>query len=120
MNENTDPWEIIISDPTDRKEPVAEIWYKNKYWVEISAETPYEFVIQFYNNNSESFWEFSYEEAIGILEDTKEHLNKLQRTPEAQAEYDAMKKEQENWKPTPEETAEYERKMEEQRKKYYS
>ena len=114
-----DPWEIIISDPIDRQEPVSEIWYKNKYWVEISAEVPNKFMVQFYKHPKDNYWEFPYDEAMEILQEAKEHLRKMQRTPEEQAEYEAMKKEQENWNPTPEETAEYERKMEEQRKKYY-
>ena len=116
---NKDDWEIIISDPSDREEPVAEIWYKNKYWVEVSAEVPNKFVVQFYNNSSEKYWEFSYEESMKILQEAKDHLAKLQRTPEEQAEHDAWVEKYKDWKPTPEEQAEYERKMEEQRKKYY-
>ena len=112
-------WEIVICDMPDREELVAEIWYRNKYWAEISAEIPNQFVIQVYNNSSGKYWEFSYEEAMEVLQEAKNRLAKLQRTPEEQAEYDAQKKELENWKPTPEERAEYEAKMEAQRKKYY-
>lgn len=97
----------------DREEPVCEIYYKNKYWVEISAETPHEYVIQFYNNSSENRWEFPYEEAMSVIVEAKAHLAKLQRTPEEQASYEAKMKEWENWKPTPEERAEYEAKMKE-------
>ncbi|WP_316357513.1 hypothetical protein [Candidatus Neptunichlamydia sp. REUL1] len=117
MDNNT--WEIIISSPSDRENLVAEIWYKNSYWAEVSAEIPHNYVIQLYNRSSFKYWEFPYEEAMKVLQEAKNRLAKYQRTPEEQAEYDAMKKEQENWNPTPEETAEYERKMEEQRKKYY-
>lgn len=110
---------FIVCDVPDKEELVCQVFYKNKFWVEISAETPNNFVIQFYNKEDGNYWEFPYEEAMEVLQEAKSRLAKYQRTPEEQAEYDAMKKEQENWKPTPEETAEYERKMEAQRKKYY-
>ena len=98
---------------------MAEINYRHEQWAEVSAETPHEYVVQFYNKRDGNYWEFPYEEAMEVLAEAKERLSKYQRTPEEQAEYEAMKKEQENWKPTPEETAEYERKMKEQREKYY-
>ena len=124
---------VVICSQPDRENLVAEISYKKiepdggstqttpEYvgWVEISAETPHEYVVCFCNTNEGNYWEFPYEEAMEVLQEAKSRLAKYQRTPEEQDEYDAMKKEQENWKPTPEETAEYERKMEEQRKKYY-
>ncbi|MDN3508555.1 MAG: hypothetical protein P0S93_00740 [Candidatus Neptunochlamydia sp.] len=62
---------------------------------------------------------FRYDEAMEVLEEAKNHLAKLQRTPEQRAEYDAMKKEQENWKPTADEQAGYQQKIDAQRKKYY-
>jgi hypothetical protein len=114
-----DLWEIIISDPPDKEEPVSEIYYKNEQCFEINYEDHGFFVVKFYNKRDGSYWELPYEEAMEVSQEAKEHLKKMQRTPEAQAEYDAMKKEQENWKPTPEETAEYERKMKEQWEKYY-
>ena len=110
---------IVIADMPDKEEPVAEIYFKNEFWVDISYEDYGFFVVKFYNKGEGKYWEFPYDEAMDVLQEAKERLAKLQRTPEQQAEYDAMKKEQENWNPTPEETAEYERKMEEQRKKYY-
>ena len=109
----------VIADMPDKEEPVAEIHYKNEFWVDISYEGHDDFMIQFYNKSDGNYWEFPYDEAMEVLAEAKEHLKKMQRTPEAQAEYEAMKKEQENWQPTPEETAEYERKMKEQREKYY-
>jgi len=54
-----------------------------------------------------------------VLEEAKNRLKELQRTPEEQARYEARMKELENWKPTPEEQADYEAKMEAQRKKWY-
>ena len=112
-------FEITIVSLPDRENLVAEIYYKNVGWVEISAEIPHQFVVAFCNTDKGNYWEFSYDEAIEVLEEAKNRLQKKQRTSEQQAEYDAMKKEQENWQPTPEETAEYERKMKEQREKYY-
>lgn len=112
-------WERIVSYPPGKEEPVAEIYYKNEQWAEINYEDHGFFVFKFYNKDDGNYWEFPYEEAMEVLENAKVRLTKLQRTPEAQAEYDAMKKEQENWKPTPEEQADYEAKMEAQHEKYY-
>jgi hypothetical protein len=112
-----DPWEIIISDPPDKEEPVAEIYYKNEQCFEINYEDRGFFVIKFYKNRNKKYWEFPYEEAMEVLQEAKEHLAKFQRTPEEQARYEARMKELENWKPTPEEQADYEAKMEAQRKK---
>lgn len=85
---NKEDWEIIIADMPDREEPVSEIWYKNKYWVEISAEVPNEFVIQFYSHPEKDYWEFPYEEAMEVLQQAKDRLARLQRTPEEQKSYD--------------------------------
>lgn len=110
---------FIVCDVPDKEELVCQVLYKNKFLVEISAEKPHQYVIQFYNKRDENYWEFPYDEAMDVLEEAKTRLTKYQRTQEEQAEYDAEQKAQETWKPTPEETAEYERKMDEQRKKYY-
>ena len=110
---------IMIADVPDKEEPVCEIYYKNLGWVQISAETPDEFVIAFCNKENGEYWEFPYEEAMEVLQEAKKHLKKMQRTPEQQAAYEKRTKELENWEPTPEEQAEYEAKMEEHRKKYY-
>ncbi|WP_316356200.1 hypothetical protein [Candidatus Neptunichlamydia sp. REUL1] len=110
---------IMIADVPDKEEPVCEVYYKNIGWVQVSAEIPNKFIIAFCNTDEGNYWEFPYDEAMEVLEEAKNHLAKLQRTPEEQARYQARLKEQANWKPTPEETAEYGRKMEEQRKKYY-
>jgi len=110
---------IIIADIDDKEEPVAEVYYKNKGWAEISAENPNEFIVAFCNCLDKDHWEFPFDEALEVLKEAKDYLAKLQRTPEQQAAYEKRMKELENWEPTPEEQAEYERKMEEQRKKYY-
>jgi hypothetical protein len=110
---------IDILELPDRENTVAEIDYKKTQWAEISAEVPHKYMIQIYKHPEKDYWEFPFDEAIKTLQSAKKQLEKFQRTPEAQAEYEAVLKERENWKPTPEETAEYERKMEEQRKKYY-
>ena len=112
-------FEITIASLPDRENLVAEIFYKNTEWVEISAEVPNQFVIAFCNTDNGNYWEFPYEEAMEAIQEAKNRLAKYQRTPEEQSEYDAMKKEQENWKPTPEEQADYEAKMKAQHEKYY-
>jgi len=110
---------LVICDMPDKEELVCQVFFKNEQWIEISAETPNKFIVAFCNTDQGNYWEFPYEKAMEVLQEAKALLQKKQRTPEQQAEYDAMKKEQENWKPTPEETAEYERQMKEQWEKYY-
>ena len=110
---------ITVLSVPDRENLVAEISYKGKGWVEISAEIPNEFVVAFCNNDNGNYWEFPFDEAMEVLQEAKDHLAKLQRTPEEQAEHDAWVEKYKDWEPTPEEQAEYEAKMEEQRKKYY-
>ncbi len=112
-------FEITIASLPDRENLVAEIFYNNVEWVEISAEVPNEFVVAFCNKEDDSYWEFPYEEAMGVLQEAKNQLAEKQRTPEQQAKYDAWEEKYKNWKPTPEEKADYEAKMEAQRKKYY-
>jgi hypothetical protein len=111
--------QITIAHMVEEDEPVAEIYYKNNQWAEINYEFPKKFDVLFFNKEGGNYWEFPYEEAMEILQEAKNRLAKLQRTPEQQAAYEERMKELENWKPTPEEQAEYEAKMEEQRKKYY-
>ena len=110
---------LIICDMPDKEELVCQVFYKNEQWIEISAEVPHEFVIAFCNKEGGDYWEFSYDEAMKIIQEAKRRLEEKQRTPEQQKRYDEQIRELENFNPTPEQTAEYERKMEEQRKKYY-
>ena len=112
-------FEIVIASLPDRENLVAEIFYKNVEWAEISAEVPNKFIVAFCNKEGSNYWEFSYEEAMEVLQEAKNQLAEKQRTPEQQERYDAWEKKYENWRPTPEERAEYEAKMEAQRKKYY-
>ena len=112
-------WRRVISYPPDKEEPVAEIYYKDEFWAEINYEDHGSFFVCFCNIDEGNYWELPYDEAMEVLEEAKNRLKKLQRTPEQQAEHDAWVEKYKDWKPTPEEQAEYERKMEEQRKKYY-
>jgi hypothetical protein len=112
-------WKTIIGDLPDKENPIADVYHETGHVFQIFKEDGSPYIVRLGNNPKNNYWEFPYEEAMEILQEAKEHLKKFQRTPEAQAEYEAVLKERETWKPTPEETAEYERKMEEQRKKYY-
>ena len=64
---------ITVASLPDREHLVAEIFYKEFQWVEISQECE-ELIIQFYPHPRQSYWEFSYEEAIKILEEAKNKL----------------------------------------------
>ena len=66
-------FEIMIASLPHRERPVVEIYYDNMYWVQISQEKE-ELVIQFYSHPNEKYWEFSYEEALQVLEKAKNKL----------------------------------------------
>ena len=83
-------FEIIIASLPDRENLVAEIFYKNTEWVEISAETPHKYVVCFCNTDDGNYWEFPFEEAMDVFQQAKDMLAEKQRTPEQQKEYDEM------------------------------
>jgi hypothetical protein len=66
-------FEIVIASVPNREHPVAEIYYDNNYWVEISDEQE-ELTIQFYSHPRKKCWEFSLDEALEILERAKKRL----------------------------------------------
>ena len=69
-------FEILIASLPHRERLVAEIYYNNVYWVQISQEKE-ELVIQFYPHPDEKYWEFSLDEALKILEQAKSKLLNL-------------------------------------------
>ena len=68
-----DSFRITVASLPDRENLVAEISYKGEQWVEISQETG-EFLIQFYSPDDDDYWEFSFNEAMEVLEKAKEKL----------------------------------------------
>jgi hypothetical protein len=66
-------FDIDITSPPDRENLVAEIFYDNIQWVEISQKTE-ELVIQFYAHPEQGCWEFSCNEALEALNQAKERL----------------------------------------------
>ena len=89
---------ITIASLPDRENLVAEIYYKNKGWVEISAEVPNKFVVAFCNCDDGNYWEFPYDEAMETLQKAKDMLAAKQRTSEQQKAYEKMIKESEKEK----------------------
>ena len=66
-------FEIEVASIPTRENLVAEIFYKDEQWVEISQETG-ELLIQFYSPNHGDYWEFSFDEAIQALKQAKKKL----------------------------------------------
>ena len=66
-------FEIMIATLPHREHPVAEIYYNNMYWVQISQEED-EPVIQFYSHPTEKCWEFRLEEGLEAIEKAKRKL----------------------------------------------
>ena len=62
-------FEILIASLPDKEEVVAEVYYNNMYWVEISQEPGVEQpIIQFYPPSDKECWEFPLEDALKALE----------------------------------------------------
>lgn len=68
-----DNFEIIIASLSNKEYLVAEIYYNNMYWVQIFQERN-NLVIQFYPHPTKKCWEFSFDEALKILEQAKQEL----------------------------------------------
>ena len=66
-------FEILIASLPHRERLVAEIYYNNMYWVQISQEEE-ELIVQFYSHPSEKYWTFPFEEALKMLEQAKNKL----------------------------------------------
>lgn len=66
-------FEIIIASLPHRERLVAEVYYNNMYWAQISQEQ-LELVVNFYSHPTEAYWEFSLEEAMQVLEQAKNKL----------------------------------------------
>jgi hypothetical protein len=69
-------FEILIASLPHRERLVAEIYYDNMYWAQISQEEE-ELIVQFYSHPTEKYWVFSFEEAVKILEQAKNKLLEL-------------------------------------------
>jgi hypothetical protein len=69
-------FEIIIGSAPDKENLIAEIYYNNTCWAQISQETK-ELLVQFYPHPQKDYWEFSLEEALCIIEQAKNKLLKL-------------------------------------------
>lgn len=82
-------YNIIIAFMVDQEEPIAEVYYKEEQWAEITYEFPEKFSVLFFGCTKAGYWEFPFDEAIEVLQEAKGRLAKLQRTPEQQARYDA-------------------------------
>jgi hypothetical protein len=65
---------ITIASLPDREHLVAEILYEDVQWAEISQETDKKIIIQFYSHPRKKYWEFSFDEAVQILEKAKKKL----------------------------------------------
>jgi hypothetical protein len=68
-------FEIEILNYLNKKLPVAEVYYNQNQWAEISSREG-ELIIHFYTPSGMKYWEFSLEEAIQILNKAKDRLLK--------------------------------------------
>ena len=68
-------FEITISTLPHRERPVAEIYYNNMYWVQISQEAD-DIIIHFYSHSNEKCWKLPLDEALEVIEEAKNKLLK--------------------------------------------
>ncbi len=63
----------MVASLPNKERPVAEIYYNNMYWVQISQETD-ELSIHFYSHPTEKCWNFSLDQALEAIEKAKAKL----------------------------------------------
>jgi hypothetical protein len=61
-----DEFRICISSPPDREKLVAEIFFKDEQWAELSQETE-KLILELYPNKDKRPWAFEFEEAMEAL-----------------------------------------------------
>ena len=66
-------FDISIASLPDKENLVAEIFYENVQWVQISQETD-KMIIQFYPHTKKDYWEFPLDEALEVLERAKKRF----------------------------------------------
>jgi hypothetical protein len=71
----TDPLKICISSPPDRERLVAEIFFGDEQWAELNQEGE-TLVLEFYPKADGNYWQLSFDEVIGALNDAKMRLAK--------------------------------------------
>ena len=70
-------FDITMASLPHRENLVAEIFYENVQWVEISNDTE-DIIIQFYSHPRKGYWEFPLDEALNILERAKKRFLDMQ------------------------------------------
>lgn len=72
-------FEILLSSLPSKEKLVAEIYYKNFYWAQITQETK-DLIIYFYPHPTHPYWEFSLDKALKVLAEAKKKLIGKSRT----------------------------------------
>jgi len=65
--------EIIIASLPDREKLVAELWYENKQWGELSQEQDI-IKLELYSNPGDKYWIFEFDEVLEALKQAKRKL----------------------------------------------
>ena len=71
--ENAKKFSIRIASVSNREKLIAEIYYDNDQWAEISQEEEMP-LVSFFSPSGGKYWEFSLEEALEALELAKRKL----------------------------------------------
>jgi hypothetical protein len=69
-----DDFEIVLASVPDKEHLVAEIWYKNEYFCELSQENPESATLEIYPRRSGGPWSFGYTQAMSVIEKARERL----------------------------------------------
>jgi hypothetical protein len=64
---------ITIGSLPDKEQLVADIFYDNVQWAEVTQETD-ELIVHFYSHPRQKYWEFNLENALEILAKAKKQL----------------------------------------------
>ena len=64
---------IQIASLPDREKPVAELWFNDAQWGEVSQQGG-DLVLELYPNPSGQPWSFRYEDALALLQQAGNEL----------------------------------------------
>lgn len=74
MSEET--FETLIVSDVDRENLIAELFYKNEQWAELSKEGE-EVMVYFYSHPTKDYWEFPFDLAMEQLNSARERYKKF-------------------------------------------
>ncbi len=75
VSNETAPMNVIIARTPNSKQLIAQLWYENEQWGEISQQQG-EFKLEIYSKPNGRSWQLKYEQALKVIQEAKDKLLK--------------------------------------------